>query len=335
MSKKEKSQLVEDIQQETVEAEEQAFDAAKFLEDETIEPVETKDSPKSKEDNGEDGFAWNSIEIEEDQEVEEEEIEVEDDWDAEEATEETEDTQGDEEEDITESNEEIQWERVSEELGIEGASKEEIINAINDLSSKKEEITNNAIDTYNSLLKLDHRELLAEEMKADGMEEYDIEDALDRMEDSGMLKRESARIKRQLKTALKTEKDKIEDKKVNDKKINDESASKNKAELQTHLKEIDSYFGGRVRESEKKDLYKYITSGKFNNDIYASHANVAEVAWMWKNKERLKKILRTEGFEAGKAHVLNKITSPSTNRTSRPNLKVKDGNFDVTEFMKE
>ena len=69
MSKKEKSQLVEDIQQETVEAEEQAFDAAKFLEDETIEPVETKDSPKSKEDNGEDGFAWNSIEIEEDQEV--------------------------------------------------------------------------------------------------------------------------------------------------------------------------------------------------------------------------------------------------------------------------
>ena len=179
------------------------------------------------------------------------------------------------------------------------------------------------------------KELRDAERAKEILEDPIFQNALDKMEDTGILKRESARIKRQLKTALSTEKKKIEEQQINEKKSNDESTANNKQALQSHLKEIDTYFGGRVRESEKKDLYKYITSGKFNDDIYESHANVAEVAWMWKNKERLKKILRTEGFEAGKAHVLNKITSPSTNRTSRPTTKVKDGKVDVTEFMKE
>ena len=339
MSKKSKSQLVEEVEQQVAENEETKFDAAKFLEDDSIEPVEsdevseTKETKETKEDD-EEGFAWDSIEVEKDQEGEKEAATDEEDWDDEEQ-EEAESSEEDQKEDTNESNGEVQWDRVAEELGIEGASKEEIINSINALSETKEAPTSDSISAYSNLLKLEDRDLLAEEMKADGMEEFDIEDALDKMEDTGILKRESARIKRQLKTALNTEKKKIEEQQINEKKSNDESTANNKKELQSHLKEIDTYFGGRVRESEKKDLYKYITSGKFNDDIYESHANVAEVAWMWKNKERLKKILRTEGFEAGKAHVLNKITSPSTNRTSRPATKIKDGKFDVTEFMKE
>tara|TARA_R100001082_G_scaffold93150_1_gene59913 strand:+ start:3297 stop:4313 length:1017 start_codon:yes stop_codon:yes gene_type:complete len=338
MSEENKSQLVEEVEQQTAENEEKQFDAAQFLEDDSVEPVQDEVSQEvseeSVEQDDEDGFSWDSIEIEKDQQVEEQEASNDEDWDIEEE-EKVESSEEDKEKNIEKSNEEVQWDRVAEELGIEGASKEDIINTINELSQPKQEIKSDAITAYSNLLKLGDRDLLAEEMKADGMEEYDIEDALDKMEDTGILKRESARIKRQLKGALNTEKKKIEEQQINERKSNDESTAQNKKELQSHLKEINTYFGGRVKESEKKDLYKYIISGKFNDDIYESHANVAEVAWMWKNKERLKKILRTEGFEAGKAHVLNKITSPSTNRTSRPATKIKSGKFDVTEFMKE
>ncbi len=338
MSEENKSQLVEEVEQQTAENEEKQFDAAQFLEDDSVEPVQDEVSEEvseeSVEQDDEDGFSWDSIEIEKDQQVEEQEASNNEDWDIEEE-EKVESSEEDKEKNIEKSNEEVQWDRVAEELGIEGASKEDIINTINELSQPKQEIKSDAITAYSNLLKLGDRDLLAEEMKADGMEEYDIEDALDKMEDTGILKRESARIKRQLKGALNTEKKKIEEQQINERKSNDESTAQNKKELQSHLKEINTYFGGRVKESEKKDLYKYIISGKFNDDIYESHANVAEVAWMWKNKERLKKILRTEGFEAGKAHVLNKITSPSTNRTSRPATKIKSGKFDVTEFMKE
>ena len=338
MSEENKSQLVEEVEQQTSENEEKQFDSAQFLEDDSVEPVQDEVSEEvseeSVEQDDEDGFSWDSIEIEKDQQVEEQEASNNEDWDIEEE-EKVESSEEDKEKNIEKSNEEVQWDRVAEELGIEGASKEDIINTINELSQPKQEIKSDAITAYSNLLKLGDRDLLAEEMKADGMEEYDIEDALDKMEDTGILKRESARIKRQLKGALNTEKKKIEEQQINERKSNDESTAQNKKELQSHLKEINTYFGGRVKESEKKDLYKYIISGKFNDDIYESHANVAEVAWMWKNKERLKKILRTEGFEAGKAHVLNKITSPSTNRTSRPATKIKSGKFDVTEFMKE
>ena len=57
----------------------------------------------------------------------------------------------------------------------------------------------------NDLLKLTDREIMTEELKADGMDEYDIDETLDKMEDSGTLKRESVRIKKQLKNALKQE----------------------------------------------------------------------------------------------------------------------------------
>ena len=337
MSKtEEKSQLLEQVEETK---DEKAFDVNAFTEEIIADKTEKEEvNEESKESEEIEDGTWDSITIDK-PEVEEEELEEEDeDWDAEEV-ESKENTDEEKEKDL-DQNADVDWVKVSNELGIEASSKEQFVNAVNQIIEKQsgdanKNVTSDSITMLESLIKLSNRELLAEEMKADGMDEYDIDESLDKMEDSGVLKRESTRIRRQLKNALKNEKQNIQNNKQKTEKEKVEALSQNKKDLQNHLKSVDSYFGGKVSQNEKRNLYKYITSGKFNDEIYDSHANVAEVAWMWRNKEKIKKILFSEGFEKGKAHIFNGITSPSTNRSSKPNPKIKSGEFDVSEFMKE
>ena len=56
---------------------------------------------------------------------------------------------------------------------------------------------------------MNDRELIGAEMKTDGMEDFEIEEAIDKMEDSGVMKREAYRIRRQLKQAIEQEKTKF------------------------------------------------------------------------------------------------------------------------------
>jgi len=330
----EKSQLVEKVEEQS---EQKSFDVNAFTEEiiekpktetEKVEDVQIEDG-----EDGEDG-TWDSIVVENEKEEEEEteEQETEEDWDVEE-------TVAEESTEESSETDEIDWGKVSKTLGLEAGTKEDFVKSVNEIinqqTPKPTEPTNDSINTLQDLIKLSDRELLAEEMKADGMDEYDIDESLDKMEDSGVMKRESTRIRRQLKTALKNEKQKVIQEKNQTEQERQQNLQQNKKDLQNHLKNVDSYFGGKVSKNEKKNLYKYITSGKFNDDIYASHSNVSEIAWMWRNKEKIKKILFSEGFEKGKAHIFNGITSPSTNRSSKPNLKIKTGKFDVGEFLKE
>jgi len=326
----EKSQLLEQVEEKT-------FDASAFTGEE-VESTEQKEDVNEEQEDLEDG-TWDSIQIEEKEQEEEEEVEEkEEDWDIEEVQEETKEEV---EQDQQITSKDINWKKVSKELGMEAESKEDFIEVVNSIienqakESAAPQPSSDATSMLNGLIALSNRELLAEEMKADGMDEYDIDESLDKMEDSGVLKRESSRIRRQLKTALKNEKQKLQQNAQQGEQDRINHLSQNKKDLQNHLKSVDSYFGGKVSKNEKKNLYKYITSGKFNDDIYDSHENVAEVAWMWRNKEKIKKILFSEGFEKGKAHIFNGITSPSTNRSSKPNLKIKSSKFDINEFIKE
>jgi len=336
----EKSQLVEQVENVQENEEVKAFDANAF----TDEIIETKDDSKKQEETveskneAEDSeMTWDDIALEQEEQETEETKEEETDWDLEEDLSESEVEELEDAKEKVESSE-VNWKKVSKELGMKTNSKEEFINAVNQIianNTPQEDPKSDSIKMIKDLMKLSDRELLSEELKADGMDEYDIDETLDKMEDSGTLKRESVRIKRQLKNALNQEKNRITSSAKNEELERSKALEQNKKDLQKHLKGIDTYFGGKVSQKDKKDLYKYITSGKFNDDIYDSHSNVAEVAWMWRNKEKIKKILFSEGFEKGKAHIFNKISSPSTNRSSRPTTRIKSGTFDPSEFMKE
>ena len=341
----EKSQLVEQVEEVQEKEEVKSFDANAFTEEVIETKSESKKEEKPMESNNEveeSEMTWDDIDLEEEVSEDEEIKEEEDvDWYLEEDL--TDEEVKEKVEELEEAKEkvessEVDWKKVSKELGMKTNSRQEFIDAVNQIiinNTPKVEPKSDSIKMINDLMKLSDRELLSEELKADGMDEYDIDETLDKMEDSGTLKREAVRIKRQLKNALKQEKKRITSSVENEELERAKALEKNKKDLQKHLKGVDTYFGGKVSQKDKKDLYKYITSGKFNDDIYDSHENVSEIAWMWKNKEKIKKILFSEGFEKGKAHIFNKITSPSTNRSSRPTTRIKSGTFDPSEFMKE
>ena len=255
----------------------------------------------------------------------------------EEAAEKFEETQNVSEESETDENG-FAWDsievRFAKELGLSAdTSKEDIIKALN--SPFIEQPKNEVLDKLNEYLSYSDRELVAAEMKTDGMEEFEIEEAIDKMEDSGVLKREAYRIKRQLNSAVEKEKQKFYKEKQQESMSAKEKVDKNKKELQGHLKSLETFMGGRVTKDQAQDAYKYITSGKMADDIWNSHDNASEVAMFMLFKDKFAKILRSQGLEDGKASILNDITSPSLSGKNRVKTNAKRSGFDPSAFMRE
>ena len=305
-------------EQESTEEEPTALVEETETETETTEEV----TQEVEEDNDSD-FDWGVEETEEEAKAEVEEVE--DDWDLEDKPEAKEETK----EETTETNE-VNWDAVAEQLGLEGASKEDIVKALN--SKNEPEASNDITEKYEGYLKLTDRELLAADMKATGMDEYDVDDSLDRMEDSGMLKHEALKIRKQLRNAIRNEKTSIQNKQESETQERAKAQEQARKDLQAELKGFKNYLGGKVTIEQRKDLYKYITTGNFNEDIYKSHANVAEAAFLWKNRKQIQKMLRSQGFEDGKGSVLDNLSNRGGRGNSKPKRNTGSG-FDPSAFM--
>ena len=303
--------------------EEKTTEEPTALVEDTEDSVQEDVQEEVQEDDDSD-FDWGVDDSEEEVELEAA-TEVEDDWDFEDKPEATEESV----EENTESNE-VNWDLVAEQLGLEGASKEDIVKA---LSSKNEpEVSNDTTVKYEGYLKLSDRELLAADMKATGMDEYDVDDSLDRMEDSGMLKHEALKIRKQLRNAIRSEREAEKSRSEQESQSKAQAQEQARKDLQSHLKGFNNYLGGKVTVEQRKDLYKYITTGNFNEDIYKSHANVAEAAFLWKNRKQIQKLLKSQGFEEGKGSVLDNLTNKGGRGNSKPKYKKGTG-FDPSAFM--
>jgi len=296
----------------------QSEEASPLVENEEPEVLTNE---TEEEDNSD--FDWGADDTQdEEEEPASEEPEDTDDWDAKETV-----TEDEGEEPKPEG---VDWDSVASELGLEGSSKDDIIKALN--SKREPEVKNDTTGKYEGFLKLSDRELLAADMKATGMDEYDVDDSLDRMEDSGMLKHEALKIRKQLKNAIRTETTAAREKKESEAKGKTESQETARKDLQNELKGFKNYLGGKVTVEQRKDLYKYITTGDFNEDIYKSHANVAEAAFLWKNRSQIQNMLKSQGFEDGKGSVLDNLSNRGGRGNSKPKYKAGSG-FDAAAFM--
>ena len=112
-------------------------------------------------------------------------------------------------------------------------------------------------------------------------------------------------------------------------------AEKAKKELQSTIKNMNEFMGGKVTKKQKEEVYRYAT-GDMMKEIYADHANVADVAMFMLYRKQIEKILRSQGLEDGKAAIMDSIVSPNLNTgKSKSNFKVKSGKFDPKAFMSE
>ena len=332
----EESKLVEEVV-ETTEATEKKedFNPLAFAGDDTYgtkedieeEKKEEKQEVEAKEEQTEeqeqeDGWSWDSKT--EDKTEKEEEY----NWDGvEEKTEEAPTAQ-----------EALNWAKVGEELGIEIKSKDEFVQALNSLqqqAQKQQAPVSQQVAELNSYLNFSDRDLVAEELKADGIEDSEIEESLDKLEDSGMMKMKAKSIRRVINNAIDQQTAQAQQQQQQSVAQGKKQAENARKELKSQIKNMSEFMGGKVTKKQKEEVYRYAT-GDMMKEIYADHANVADVAMFMLYRKQIEKILRSQGLEDGKAAIMDSIVSPNLNSgKGKSNFKVKSGAFDPKAFMSE
>ena len=292
-------------------------ESTEATETETKEENETTEEKEQGEQ--EEGFSWDSVKVEEENKNEEEVY----NWDQEDV---------DETKEKIETNE-LDWEKVSKELNLEAKSKDELLEIINGFANQTPVADTSQVAELRRYLSFNDRDLVAEELKADGMDAGEIEESLDKLEDAGMIKIKAKSIRRVINNAIETQTAQTKKQAEAEQKQRKEGAAKAKKELQNTIKNMNEFMGGKVTKKQKVEVYKYAT-GKMMNDIYSSHANVADVAMFMLYRKQIEKILRSQGLEDGKAAIMDSIVSPSLNTgKGKPKYKIKDGAFDPKAFM--
>ena len=290
---------------------------------EEVEETKTEDTEQD-----EDGFSWDKVEVDGQEDKQEEE---EYDWEG---------TAGQKEE-VKPAETELDWGRFGKELGIETASKEDFVNAINALQKNVQEKqtpqapVNDQVAELKSYLNYSDRDLVAEELKADGIEDSEIEESLDKLEDSGMMKMKAKSIRRVINNAIDQQTTYAQQQAQQNEEQRKQAAEEAKKQLKEQIKNMNEFMGGKVTKKQKEEVYRYAT-GDLMKDIYANHANVADVAMFMLYRKQIEKILRSQGLEDGKAAIMNSIVSPNLNTgKSKSNFTVKSSKFDPKAFMSE
>ena len=323
---------VENTSTESQEVGSSAFDASAFMDGAEIKTEEqpskeeetevVAEVDKSTDESEDDSFSWDEIETVKEEEPEEvvPEVAAEDDsWDEEEVV-------------AAVEAADVDWGEIGTELGIEASTKEELIAKVKE-AVKPAVNDNDVITNLKGFLEMTDKDLVIADMRASKYEKEYIDDTIDRLEDSGLMKREATMIRQQLNKHVHSEQDRIrtEEKELKEKETNDSAQSKK--DLQQFIKGKDDFFGGKVTTLEKKTLYNYITKGDFAGDIFKSHANVAEAAFLWRNKDKIFKMVRSQGVEQGKSKVLDGITSPSSGSRNSKSFKSPEKGFNPSKFM--
>ena len=334
---KEESKLVEAVEESTEVTTEngvdEKFNPLAFTEDTELKELitevkeeEEKIEEKEESDKEEDDDSWKwAKDVEGENKEEEEEVY---DW------EDAEESPKEEEKEIVQGD--IEWKKVAEELGVMGSSKEEIQQSINAYIQQSLQATpDSQVAEFKRYLAFSDRDLVQEELKADGMDAAELEESLDKLEDAGMMKMKAKSIRRLINNAIETQTQNYNQSITQEQSKRKESADKAREALKGHIKDMGEFMGGKVTKKQKEEVYKFATK-RMMDEIWSSHANVADVAMFMLYRKQIEKILRSQGLEDGKASIMNSITSPNLNSgKSKSNFKVKTGKFDPKAFMSE
>jgi hypothetical protein len=326
----EKSSLVEETVSESSTKEEnnsKDFNPLAFVGDTEVAGTSTEEKTETEiDDEGEpvtdeDGWKW---EKKEEESEGEEKIEEDYEWEGSENT---------------KNEENLDWEKVAKELGIEGATKEEVKATLEtfgkDEETKTEKPSSPEIETLENYLTYSNKELVIEELKAEGLSESEIDDTIDKMQRNGLITIKGREIKRTIKKAIETQKEELSRTITETKAAQEAKISEARKGLQTHLKDMERFMGGKVTKKQKEEVYRFATKD-MAKEIWASHANVADVAMFLLYKDQIKEILRSQGRNEGSKSLMDKIQSPSLSSGKNRNpYQPKGKGFDPSAFMSE
>jgi len=183
--------------------------------------------------------------------------------------------------------------------------------------------TNEAIQKLQDLQGKDNEELVKLSLEKDGFEGDELQDAVDKYIDNGLLEIEAKKIRNTINNAIVNEQNKVTQSTVEaDAKQQQEHAESVRL-LEDHLNKTETMFGFAMAKDKEslskvqKGHLKYITSGKFMSDVYESEASVSEVAWFVKNRDTIINAISNKSLQQGKEAILNDIGAPEVNKPTR------------------
>ena len=325
------------------EKKEEGFDVSQFVsydkdkvekpldsnKDESALVGETKEENKEEEKEEGNVLSWDDIKIEE--KKEKEEVKVENDpWENVDVVEEPEEEKK-EEAPVEEIAKETDWESIAKELGVEGATKEDLAKRLAKPDKVVETDTTTKLEKF---LDLNDKDLVKEELKAQGMEEGAVDENVDRLEDSGMLRYQANTLRASIKTAMKDDQLRAVENKKREEHEKEKGLKNHRNNLKDYLKNNDTFFGGKASEQERLSIYRDVCDGALERELYRDPATVSKVMFLLRNGKKLEKFLYNRGKEDGKAMILDSITSPDLGERNSPTYKEETTGFDAKSFIK-
>ena len=217
MSEKEKTgeDLIEKVEQQTAETTEETKEAAGFdpkafasaeeyvenkSQDTKEESKEEPESAEEAEESNDDDFSWDNVEVEKEEKEEEEQ---EEDWDVQPESEKKEEEKKEETKEAP-----YDWETLAGEIGIKANDEKSFKVAVKQMLDNPAPVSD-TITQLQDFLKMGDRGLVEADLEASGLEKKEIKDTVDRMQDSGLLKREALMLRKNLQNYVANEIDRL------------------------------------------------------------------------------------------------------------------------------
>lgn len=233
------------------------------------------------------------------------------------------------------------------ELGIEAKDTNELKAKIKAVIDENETLKsgtyrNEKLDFWRKTLSLDDKELVKKELKLQGFEGQELEDAVTTYETNGTLAIEAKKIRNSLTNAIARETTAEKQRIAQSESARHQNKVEAQKLLQDHLNKSDKILGFNYGKNEqetakrKQDHFRYIDSGKFISELFDSPEALSDAAWFHRNKKTITNALINKGAQTAKQEFLNDIGNPTkVNSDSREKPPGEQGekDFDSKKFV--
>ena len=182
---------------------------------------------------------------------------------------------------------------------------------------------NEAITKLNNLKNKDSEELVRLSLEKQGFKGEELDDAVDKYVDNGMIEIEAKKIRNTIDNAIVNEQNKETQSTVEADAMQQKEHAESVRKLGEHLGKTKTMFGLAMAKDDEglakvqQGHLKYITSGKFMDDVFKDDVSLSETAWFVKNKDIIIKAISNENLQKGKQAILDDISEPEVINAQR------------------
>lgn len=237
---------------------------------------------------------------------------------------------------------------LKDELGFKADNLKELKTQLQELERENEElrqlkhnnIENDKISKLTQFRNLSDEALLLESFKRQGFSDEEAQNAVDRYIDNQMIDIEAKKIRKGIDSAIERERNNFVQTSQQEEARLQKEREESIESLKQYMNGVDTMYGLKIAKDEegiaqtRKEHLKYITSGKFLNEVTENNENLVEASWLWKNREIITKSFYNKGKNEERAEFLNELQNPDiSNGTDRIKGPDDDSGFNPTKFI--